>query len=57
LDIPLLFFSVIVGYFLRDGLSNLLGFVGIAIIILGGLLVAWEKNDNLGVGKKDVNGN
>jgi drug/metabolite transporter (DMT)-like permease len=50
-------FSVIIGYFLGDGLPNLLGFIGIVIIILGGLLVAWEKNDNLGVGKKDVNGN
>lgn len=40
-------FSVIIGYFLGDGLPNLLGFIGIITIILGGLLVAWERNENL----------
>ncbi len=37
-------FSLIIGLFLGDNLPNLLGFLGIFAIILGGILIAKEKN-------------
>lgn len=36
-------FSLIIGVFLGDELPNLLGFIGISAIILGGILIAREK--------------
>lgn len=37
-------FSVIIGLFLGDDLPNILSFIGIVSIILGGIIIAREKN-------------
>ncbi len=37
-------FSLIIGLFLGDDLPNIFGFLGISAIILGGILIAREKN-------------